>query len=342
GNFTLKFEATASEGKTCAKQRTVEIKEQSLAANANPNAGIAPLTVSFTGISTNIYPDSYVWDFPGGGHAYTKDTTFRFTVPGEYTITLHGTGDLGDMEATVIVRVGSATNIRAEFTPSRWNGVAPMEVCYTDQSQGDQINSWEWDLDGDGNTDSTAQNPCFTYTTIGTFDVTLKVKNVFGLEASATNRIRTYGLSESDSSFGIEVKPGGEVCFTSYLSAGTTLTSWDFGDGSTSTDLNPCHTYTESKEYTVTMLVNAQGIPGAIVRKVNVNVSTSLELPNLRVEGVCNEDGSATFTIYNEGGAMPNTDTYRITDASGNTVRSGDFQLGEDESLPITVNARGV
>ncbi|MCQ3930746.1 MAG: hypothetical protein DPW16_09810 [Chloroflexi bacterium] len=342
GNFTVRFEATASDGKTCAKQRTVEIKEQSLAANANPNAGIAPLTVSFTGISTNIYPDSYVWDFPGGGHAYTKDTTFRFTVPGEYTIVLHGNGDLGAMEATVIVRVGSATNIRAEFTPSRWNGVAPMEVCYTDQSQGDQINSWEWDLDGDGNTDSTAQNPCFTYTTIGTFDVTLKVKNVFGLEASATNRIRTYGLSESDSSFGIEVKPGGEVCFTSYLSAGTTLTSWDFGDGSTSTDLNPCHTYTESKEYTVTMLVNAQGIPGAIVRKVNVNVSTSLELPNLRVEGVCKEDGSATFTIYNEGGAMPNTDTYRITDASGNTVRSGDFQLGEDESLPITVNARGV
>jgi PKD repeat protein len=39
------------------------------------------------------------------------------------------------------------------------------------------------------------------------------------------------------------------------LSPGTSLWSWDFGDGATSTDQNPSHTYTQSGAYTVNLIV---------------------------------------------------------------------------------------
>ena len=60
---------------------------------------------------------------------------------------------------------------------------------------------------------------------------------------------------------------------------------WDFGDGTTSTDQNPVHTYTEAKTYTVSLTVtNTEYVQGAsdalyhkddFSRKVKVEASGS-------------------------------------------------------------------
>ena len=39
-------------------------------------------------------------------------------------------------------------------------------------------------------------------------------------------------------------------------STGATSWYWDFGDGNTSTEQNPTHTYAEPGTYTVTLLIN--------------------------------------------------------------------------------------
>jgi PKD repeat protein len=43
-----------------------------------------------------------------------------------------------------------------------------------------KVVEWRWDLDGDGVTDSTEQNPTFTYTFSREYDVTLRVKDDYG------------------------------------------------------------------------------------------------------------------------------------------------------------------
>ncbi|HEB62331.1 MAG TPA: PKD domain-containing protein, partial [Bacteroidetes bacterium] len=48
---------------------------------------------------------------------------------------------------------------------------------------------------------------------------------------------------------------GDLITFTNSSNGGTTF-AWDFGDGNTSTDKNPTHTYTKSGKYTVVLKVD--------------------------------------------------------------------------------------
>lgn len=65
-------------------------------------------------------------------------------------------------------------DLSAAFSADRTSGSAPMEVTFTDQSNGNPT-SWRWDL-GDGST-STTQNVTHTYYVKGTYSVTLLTKN---------------------------------------------------------------------------------------------------------------------------------------------------------------------
>jgi len=62
-----------------------------------------------------------------------------------------------------------------DFSGSPTYGYYPeLEVQFADQSLGNSL-SWFWDFQNDGTYDSFVQNPQFTYTEVGTYDVKLKV-----------------------------------------------------------------------------------------------------------------------------------------------------------------------
>jgi PKD repeat protein len=74
----------------------------------------------------------------------------------------------------------------AEFKSNVLAGGAPLEVHFTDWSvfdAGFPIQTWQWDLDGDGIFDSQDQNPVWTYTQPGDYDVTLVITNAFGSDS---------------------------------------------------------------------------------------------------------------------------------------------------------------
>lgn len=64
-------------------------------------------------------------------------------------------------------------SIVPEFIALPQSGFAPLTVQFTDQSAGDEAHSWNWDF-GDGSS-STLQNPVHTYTSPGTYSVSLAV-----------------------------------------------------------------------------------------------------------------------------------------------------------------------
>ncbi|HEX5691024.1 MAG TPA: PKD domain-containing protein, partial [Roseiflexaceae bacterium] len=71
----------------------------------------------------------------------------------------------------------------ANFSASPTSGSAPLAVQFSDTSTGSPT-SWQWDFDNNGSTDSTAQNPSFSYTTAGTYSVKLTVANAGGSNAT--------------------------------------------------------------------------------------------------------------------------------------------------------------
>ena len=66
--------------------------------------------------------------------------------------------------------------LNAMFTSNVTTGPSQLGVQFESISTpGNGIESWEWDLDGDGTTDSTEEDPYFLYTEMGTYSVTLSV-----------------------------------------------------------------------------------------------------------------------------------------------------------------------
>jgi PKD repeat protein len=78
-------------------------------------------------------------------------------------------GDHPDMGA-----IEMEYGVAAGFSADSVNGEIPFNVSFTDETLG-EAESWDWDFDCDGLTDSNEQNPVYTYTQIGIFDVSLRV-----------------------------------------------------------------------------------------------------------------------------------------------------------------------
>ena len=138
------------------------------------------------------------------------------------------------------------------FTATPTAGLAPLTVQFTDLSGG-RPTSWLWTF-GDGNT-STDQNPQHTYATPGLYSVTLTATNEYGSDTETkTDYITVYAPVTAQFTANIT---GGTapltVQFTDLSTGGPTSWLWTFGDGNTSTNQNPVHTYTTAGAHTVTL-----------------------------------------------------------------------------------------
>jgi PKD repeat protein len=151
----------------------------------------------------------------------------------------------------------------ARFMISPTNPKVGDAVSFDASSSSDpdgKIVNYAWDF-GDGNKQSvTAAVVQHAYTGAGNFTVTLTVTDDANLQNS-TSQILTLQMGAPAASF-IAVPTTGlaplTVQFTN-KSTNFTSSSWDFGDGSTSSDTNPTHTYQNVGSYTATLVVRGPG-----------------------------------------------------------------------------------
>ncbi len=154
---------------------------------------------------------------------------------------------------------GTAPN--AAFTgngvvaPNSVSGVAPLSVEFRDTSGGSPT-SWLWSFPDDGTT-STAQDPLgHTFTTPGTYIVTMTASNSFG---STSTSMGVTVVTSSAVNFTADQQTGTApltVAFTSTSTAGGTAYAWTFGSGQgTGTGATASHTYTTPGTYTVALTV---------------------------------------------------------------------------------------
>ena len=70
---------------------------------------------------------------------------------------------------------------------------------------------------------------------------------------------------------------GRTINFTNESTNATSYT-WDFGDGQTSTEVNPVHTFAEYKEYTITLTAKGPGGENVFTYKLTVTKSSPVKL----------------------------------------------------------------
>lgn len=124
---------------------------------------------------------------------------------------------------------------------------------------------YEWDF-GDGTTGK-GQTVSHAYSASGTYTVKLTVKTAAQaretspkLESKQTAQIEitvTTALLVAISASVTEGPAPLDVSFTAEVQGTAASYSWDFGDGATSQEANPTHTFTTEGTYTVKLIVTA-------------------------------------------------------------------------------------
>lgn len=119
------------------------------------------------------------------------DVTYGTAYPYEFTHTLAADFDPANVDLVVMLIdastgiIANAAQVKLEggailspdFTADVVNGIAPLEVNFTDETVGGDVITWSWDFDNDGTEDSNEQNPAYTFVEGGDYDVALTVTN---------------------------------------------------------------------------------------------------------------------------------------------------------------------
>ncbi|MDG2440483.1 MAG: PKD domain-containing protein [Crocinitomicaceae bacterium] len=266
--------------------------------------------------------DSYVWSEPG----ITDGIPYEPADLGLFTIEVTGAAGACSSSATADVTVHAVPE--ANFL------VDPLDYCIdelipffnTSIVEDASDTTWLWEF-GDGST-SGVIHAAHAYGAAGTYTVTLTATTNHGCSddysvdivvhdsPTASFEFSVAGFSSEDGATGGCVD--NVVIFenTSTIPVPETITDsfWNFGDGSTSTEFEPSHTYVSSGTYTITLTVTSEyGCTSTITKTIIMIDELTLDLVVSEPSCYGFSDGSIIVNID----AFTGEVIYSITDPSG-------------------------
>lgn len=217
------------------------------------------LTIQFSESSINA--SNYYWNF--GDPTTTNDTSnlsapsYTYPVSGNYTVTLIANpGSVCADTDTVHLTVTLPPNISFNPPPPQCIIGNNFSFQATGSWGSNAVLSWNFGPNANPSTSSVIDPQGIVYDTSGTFPVTVTVTEN-GCTATQTQYVTVYPVPEAN--FTAQPVSGCiplTVQFTNTSIAGTPATyTWYFGDGGTSTDPNPVHTYTATGVYDIMLII---------------------------------------------------------------------------------------
>jgi PKD repeat protein len=279
-------------------------------------AGCSPSQISFVNQSSDA--STYLWNFGDGSTSTNVNPDHIYNIPGVYTVTLTATNATGCVDSLVRPQYITIPGTYTRFNLSSISTCQNSQIVFTDSSI--NASTWAWDF-GDGSLGN-QQNPVHTYQDTGTYIITLITSDSLGCTSSysypvpltvhpvplaAVSAINTQGCSPLTTTF-------------TNNSTGADYYFWQFGNGDTSTAVNPSYTYTSGGQFTATLVATTQyGCGDTIPLSTTIDVSQSPAASFAASDTVLCQPANLTLTSNSGFLIGP---SYQWDDDNGNTGTS--------------------
>jgi len=283
GLYIVKLTVIDIAGCTASKTHNVIVNQLPVALFNTSQLPCANAPVHFDDVS-NTYAGhiaKWNWDFGDGNskqilNPTNPDTDHTYSASGIYTVKLSITSNDGCTaisQQTIVINPAPVANF--DYT----NSCQSTPVQFNDLSQASgagMLTSWSWNF-GDGTSGkqntSVLQNPTHTYAKTGTYNISLTVVTTNGCSSVLVKTVKIAIAPFVDFSYDkrcedavIQFSPTAGV-----IAAGVAKWDWSYGDGSTSTQINPQHAYNTAGNYNVTLIItNTAGCQNTISHNLSI------------------------------------------------------------------------
>ncbi|WP_043023874.1 T9SS C-terminal target domain-containing protein [Fluviicola taffensis] len=251
---------------------------------------VSPPFANFSGTSVcegiqNVFTDfslpgsgvitSWSWLFGTGQTSTNQNPTHLFATAGSYPVELIVTNSNGCKDTTLI-NVAVFDKPVANFSTTSSCPNNQVTVSFVDEStSSDVINFWFYDFGGQGS--AALANVSQQFTSGGTYTVTHIISTASGCSDTIIIPVVIDPLPDAGFYFN---STGGANIGAPYNFIDTSdyalNYSWNFGDGSTSSSVNPSHIYyANGNYYVVLQITNALGCMDSAIQFIAINTVTN-------------------------------------------------------------------
>lgn len=290
GPYNVTLIVSSANGCVDDTTKTINIHDQPLADFIADTVCVNGPVTSFTDLSTVQCGDvvnGWQWDF-NPGMSNLQNPVHDYNQDGYFPVTLIATSSFGCKD-TVTKNIRVYEKPQAAFTADTTAYCHPYCTQFTDisTSASTGIVSWDWNFYNGETSQSAMPMICFENESAVMpkyYDVRLIVSNGYGCYDTIVkkNYITVWPKPLADFTFGPQPTDiyESEIEFMNHTIGGNTY-DWTFGDGGTSTEVNPVHMYADSGKYPVTLYVeNQYGCKDTTMRVVVIDPVVAVYIPN--------------------------------------------------------------
>lgn len=295
-NVTL----TATNGAGCQATSTQSLVVSNYTAGISAQSSVCVgQSVSFSDNST-VGANQWSWNFGNGQTSTQENPTFTYNTPGSYTVTLTSQNTSSGCSGTATHSITVLPKPTPSFAADITAGCAPTTVNFTNNSPSGISYNWNF---GNGQTFTGQTPPPITYSTNGSFAVTLEMVGDNGCSGSVT--INNYiVITNPNAQFLATPLNGCDPLNVTFIENSTTPNpasnpivgwEWNFGNGSTfSGQFPPVQTFTVGV-YDVSLIITTQSgcvdtttlaeyIKVGLIDQVNFTVDPMIECAKTSID----------------------------------------------------------